>query len=62
MTPFAAVTVSFDVRAELVGVPSSVMPMAMTAAATAASRIMYHGRTDRRLRFRFMPRNLRTDS
>jgi hypothetical protein len=50
-TPLAAVTVSFEVRAELVGVPSSVMPMAITASATPASRMMYHGRTDRRLRF-----------
>jgi hypothetical protein len=61
-TPFAAATVSFEVRAELVGVPSSVMPMTMTAAATTASRMTYHGRTDRRLRFRFIPTNLRTDS
>jgi hypothetical protein len=61
-TPFAAVTVSFEVRAELVGVPSSVMPMAMTTAATPASPMTYHGRTDRRLPFRFMATNLRTDS
>ena len=56
-TPLAAVTSSVEVRAELVvGVPSWVMPKMITPAATAASRIAYHGRTDRRSRFRFMRR------
>jgi hypothetical protein len=61
-TPLAAVTSSVDVRAELVGgVPSWVIPKTITPAATAASRIAYHGRTDRRSRFRFMAANLWTD-
>jgi hypothetical protein len=61
-TPLAALTSSVDVRAALVvGVPSCVTPKMMTPAATAASRIAYHGRTDRRLRFRFMVTNLRSD-
>jgi hypothetical protein len=59
-TPFSALTSSVDVRAALVvGVPSWVTPKMITPAATAASRIAYHGRTDRRLRFRFIAVNLR---
>jgi hypothetical protein len=58
-TPFSALTSSVDVRAALVvGVPSWVTPKMITPAATAASRTTYHGRTDRRLRFRFIPANL----
>jgi hypothetical protein len=61
-TPLAAVTSSVDVRAALVdGVPSWVTPKMITPAATAVSRIAYHGRTDRRLRFRFMAANLWSD-
>jgi hypothetical protein len=58
-TPSAAVTSSVDVRAELVVVPIWVMEKTITAIATAASRAMYHGLTDRRLRVRFMEPNLR---
>lgn len=61
-TPSAALTSSVDVRAALVeGAPSWVTPKMMTPAATAASRIAYHGRTDRRLRFRFIAANLRSN-
>lgn len=50
MTPFSAVTFSFEMRAEVaVDVPSWVTPKMITAAATAASRMTYQGRADRRL-------------